>query len=188
MELTPLSLPGAFEVRLKPHIDPRGYFMRCYDRDVFERYGLNTRWVHANESVSVRRHTLRGLHFQVPPHTEVKLVRVVAGAAYDVLVDLRAGSPTFGRWEGLELTVETPRAVYIPAGFAHGFCSLTDHVIFQYLVDKPYAPDAQGGIRWSDPALGIAWPTREALLSPRDETLPLLAEFVSPFRFEGAGC
>lgn len=181
MKITPLKLQGAFEIELAPMTDERGYFMRTYDSGVFAEHGLGTCWKQENQSMSIQKHTLRGLHFQKPPHAETKLVRVVQGAILDVLVDLRKDSGTFGQWEAIELSVENQKVVYIPKGFAHGFCSLTENAIVHYKVDSPYAPEVEGGIRWDDPTLGISWPTDTPFLSEKDRALPTLDEVGSPF-------
>ncbi len=181
MEFKPLKLAGCYEIRLDPHRDERGYFMRTYDRDLFRAHGLTTDWLQENQSMSLQRGTLRGLHFQVPPHAETKLVRALAGAALDVFVDLRADSPTFGQWEAVELAAERFNLVYIPKGFAHGFCTLTENAIVAYHVDACYAPRAEGGVRWDDPTLKIPWPTDAPLVSKKDQALPAIKEFTTPF-------
>jgi dTDP-4-dehydrorhamnose 3,5-epimerase len=173
MKLEPRRLAGAYEIRFEPRGDERGAFMRWYDRATFAAAGLPTEWVQGNESSS-RRNVVRGLHFQRPPHAETKLVRAVAGSVFDVFVDLRRGSPTYGQWDAVELSAERKNAVLIPRGFAHGFCARTDAVV-SYLVDNPYAPQAEGGLAWDDPTLAIAWPLEgEAILSARDRAWPRL--------------
>lgn len=181
MDIQPLSLAGAYAIRLQPHRDDRGYFEVTYGRDEFEKHGLATDWVQDNQSLSGRRGIVRGLHFQRPPHAETKLLRVVAGAVWDVFVDLRKASPTFGRWEAIELSSDNHMMVYIPKGFAHGFCTLTDTAVVAYKVDAFFSPSASAGVRWNDESLAISWPTTDAFLSPRDRELPLLREFESPF-------
>jgi dTDP-4-dehydrorhamnose 3,5-epimerase len=174
MKLTPRRLAGAFEIAYEPRADERGSFMRWYDRDIFARAGLPTEWVQANESSS-RRNVVRGLHFQRAPHAETKLVRAISGAVFDVFVDLRRGSPTYGQWDAVELSAEKRNAVLVPRGFAHGFCARTDAVV-SYLVDNAYAPQAEGGLAWDDPELAIAWPVQgEAIVSARDREWPTLA-------------
>lgn len=181
MNFRPLKLAGCYEIHLDPRRDERGYFMRTFDRDIFGGHGLVTDWLQENQSMSLQRGTLRGLHFQRPPHTETKLVRALAGAVLDVFVDLRADSPTFGQWESVELSANRFNLVYIPKGFAHGFCSLTDDAIVAYHVDACYAPAAEGGIRWDDPTLKITWPVAAPLVSKKDLALPTIHEFTSPF-------
>jgi dTDP-4-dehydrorhamnose 3,5-epimerase len=175
VKLAPLALAGAFELRYEPREDARGSFMRWYDEETFARAGLPTRWVQGNESASVRG-VVRGLHFQRAPHAETKLVRAVAGEVYDVVVDLRRGSPTFGRWAAVTLSAERRNAVLVPRGFAHGFCCVSEHAVVSYLVDNAYAPQAEGGLAWNDPALAIAWPlAAEAIVSEKDRAWPRLA-------------
>lgn len=181
MEIRPLRLSGTFEILLQPKRDQRGYFMRAYDEAIFCRHSLNRSWVQENESVSLNQGVVRGLHFQRPPHAEIKLVRVVQGAVLDAFVDLRKNSPTFGQWETVVLSDENHRAVYIPKGFAHGYCTLSPTSVVLYKVDSPYAPDFEGGIRWNDKDVGIPWHVEEPLLSGKDASLPVLREFVTPF-------
>ena len=176
MKIAPLKLAGTFEVQLEPKHDERGFFTRWYDRDTFARAGLPTEWVQANESRSVRN-VVRGLHFQRPPHAETKLVRAVQGSVYDAFVDLRRGSPTFGQWDAVELSAGRANAVLVPRGFAHGFCTLSDEALVSYLVDHAYAPAAEGGLLWNDPAIGIAWPLAgEPIVSAKDRAWPPLAQ------------
>ncbi|MDQ4121008.1 MAG: dTDP-4-dehydrorhamnose 3,5-epimerase [Acidobacteriota bacterium] len=181
MEVIPLKLKGSYEIRLAPRGDERGYFMRTYDREIFRANGLQTEWMQENQSLSTQLNTIRGLHFLLPPHTETKLVRTVQGKILDVFVDLRRESETFGQWDSIELSEENHRAVYIPKGFAHGFCTLTERAVVQYKVDSLYVGEADAGIRWNDSAIGIKWNARNPILSERDKNLPLLAEFDSPF-------
>lgn len=181
LEFRPLGLRGAWAVEAKPVGDERGYFVRTYTEDLFVERALQTDWVQENQSRSARRGTIRGLHFQVPPHAETKLVRVVRGAIFDVLVDLRRASPTYGRWEALELTAENFRMAYVPRGFAHGFCTLADDSVVVYKVDAAYAPDAEGGLPWDDADIGIAWPTDEPIVSERDYGHAPFRSFRSPF-------
>jgi len=181
MEIRPLRLFGAFEIVLRPKQDQRGYFMRAYDESLFCSHSLNSSWVQENEAVSLKKGVIRGLHFQRPPHAEVKLVRVVQGAVLDAFVDLRRTSPTYGQWETVELSAENHRAVYIPKGFAHGYCTLTDSSVVLYKVDTPYAPDSEGGLLWKDQDLAIPWSVDDPIVSAKDASLPLLREFVTPF-------
>lgn len=181
MEFKPLTLQGCFEIRLNPHRDERGYFMRTYDRDLFHEHGLTTHWLQENQSMSFQKWTLRGLHFQAPPHAETKLVRATLGIVLDVFVDLRQDSPTFGHWDAVELSADAFNMVYIPKGFAHGFCSLTDNAIVSYHVDACYASQAEGGVRWNDETLNIPWPANNPHISSKDQTLPFLRDFKSPF-------
>ena len=176
MRIEALRLPGTFLVTGSPLRDERGSFMRWYDREAFARAGLPVDWVQGNESSS-GRNVVRGLHFQRPPHSEAKLVRAVRGAVYDAFVDLRRGSPTFGAWDAVELSEEAANAVLIPRGFAHGFCVVSDQALVAYLVDNAYAPAAEGGVRWDDPALAIPWPlSGTPVVSAKDRRWPPLAQ------------
>jgi dTDP-4-dehydrorhamnose 3,5-epimerase len=181
VEIKPLKLEGTFEITLKRLGDSRGYFMQTYNKELFAVHGLQQDWVQENQSLSTRLHTLRGLHFQSPPFTQAKLVRVVQGEILDVFVDLRKSSLTYGHWDSVRLSEENCKTVYIPHGFAHGFCTLTEDVIVQYKVDNTYAPEFDMGIRWNDPDIGIDWNVNEPFLSPKDSNLPLHRDFVSPF-------
>lgn len=181
MEIKPLKLGGTFEITLTPHVDDRGYFVRAYDEKLFAQHGLQTHWLHDNQSRSARSHTLRGLHFQRPPHAETKLVRVVWGSVMDAFVDLRTESETYGQWDSIQLSADNFKMVYIPAGFAHGFCTLEPGTIVAYKVDSEYAPAFEGGLRWDDPALNISWPTTDPALSPRDRDHEFFENFISPF-------
>jgi dTDP-4-dehydrorhamnose 3,5-epimerase len=175
VKLVARRLAGTFEVSSPRHHDQRGYFQRWYDRESFARAGLPTEWVQGNESESVYG-VVRGLHFQRPPHAETKLVRAVSGTVFDVFVDLRRGSPSYGEWDGVELSAERGNLVLVPKGFAHGFCVVSDRAVVSYLVDTAYAPQAEGGLAWHDPALAISWPlTGPPILSDRDRAWPRLA-------------
>jgi len=181
MEIKPLRLGGAYEITLTPYADDRGYFIRLYDERVFAEHGLQTRWVQDNQSRSTRTHTIRGMHFQRPPYAETKLVRVLAGSILDVIVDLRKDSETYGQWDSIQLSSDNFKMLYIPAGFAHGFCTLEPETVVGYKVDNHYAPESEGGLRWNDPTLNISWPTSNPTLSPRDSDHELFENFMSPF-------
>lgn len=175
MIFTPLPLDGAYLIELERRADARGMFARAFCRDEFAEHGLITEIAQCNLSTNVRAGTLRGLHFQRAPHAEVKLVRCVRGALYDVIVDVRDGSPTYGRWYGAELTEDGGEMMYVPEGFAHGYQALTDGAAAFYMVSAPYAPEAEGGLRYDDPALGIQWPQPVTDLSEKDAGWPLLS-------------
>ena len=174
-------------VILKPRIfyDDRGYFFESYSQREFDEKVGPIKFVQDNESRSTRG-VMRGLHFQRPPFTQAKLVRCVRGAVLDVAVDIRVGSPTYGRHVAVELTEENHLQFFVPHGFAHGFAVLSDVAVFQYKCDNFYAPQADGGIQLRDPSLGIDWriPTDDAILSPKDLNHPLLADFTSPFSID----
>ena len=181
MEIVPLKLSGSFKIILDPRKDERGYFVRTFDKAIFQAGGLTTEWVQENQSLSNCRGILRGLHFQRPPHAETKLIRVVVGAILDVFVDLRKASPTYGQWDSVDLSADNHTMVYVPKGFAHGFCSTADVAVVTYKVDANYAPEAEGGLRWDDETLDIKWPTDKPFLSVKDRALPAFKDFASPF-------
>lgn len=183
MKIVPIAaVDGAYEITLKPIDDPRGYFMRTYDRDIFAENGLQTEWRQENQSANRGAGILRGLHFQAPPHAETKLVRALSGSVQDVFVDIRRSSPTFGGVGIVELSADRHNAVYIPRGCAHAYLTLSDETVVAYKVDHPYAPQAEGGLIWNDPALVIPWALDgEPTLSDKDRRWPVLADLVSPF-------
>ncbi len=155
--------------------------MRVFDAGLFEAAGLNRTWQQENHSRSERRGIIRGLHFQFPPFAETKLVRCIRGAVLDVFVDLRRHSPTFGQWDSLELSEANQKMVFIPRGFAHGFCTLTPESEVLYKVDNVYNREHEGGLLWSDPDLGIDWPTEQPVLSEKDGRNMTLREFVDKY-------
>jgi dTDP-4-dehydrorhamnose 3,5-epimerase len=169
---TPTPLQGAWLVDVERREDSRGFFARTWCHRDFEAQGLETRLVQCSMSRNARRGTLRGMHWQAAPHEETKLVRCSRGAIWDVIIDLRAGSPTHTRHFGVELTAETGRALYIPAGCAHGFVTLVDDTDVLYQMSEYYAPEAARGVRWNDPAFGIAWPIADPILHERDAHYP----------------
>ena len=176
MKFESTAIAGVWIVDLDPRVEERGSFARTYCREEFAAHALNTDWPQSNVSRNIRRGTLRGLHFQAGPHPEIKLVRCTAGAIFDVVVDVRRDSPTFGRWLGAELSAATGRALYIPAGCAHGFQTLTDDAEVFYMMGAAYIPELARGLRWDDPAVGVKWPLPPVALSPRDAALPPLSE------------
>jgi dTDP-4-dehydrorhamnose 3,5-epimerase len=174
MKFSELALPGVFAVDLEPSEDARGTFARTFCIDEFAQHGLETSVVQCSTSTSARRATLRGMHLQRPPDEETKLVRCTRGVAFDVVVDLRSGSPTFGRWLSLELRADALTQLYVPRGCAHGFLTLEDHTQIEYLISTAYAPEASIGFRWDDPGVAIDWPFAPEVLSERDRAWPLL--------------
>jgi len=174
MRFEPAPLSGAFLVRLEPRADARGMFARAFCAQEFGAQGLETAFVQANISTNTHAGTVRGMHFQREPHAEVKLVRCIKGAVYDVIVDMREGSPTYRRWFGAELSEDNGLAMYVPKGFAHGYQALSDGAAVFYLVSAFYAPQAEGGLRHDDPALSIAWPRAATEVSPKDAAWPLI--------------
>lgn len=163
---TPLA--GAYVVDLEKRGDDRGFFARAFCAREFAAQGLPTEFVQANNSLSAQRGTLRGMHYQLAPHAETKLVRCIRGALWDCIVDLRPDSPTFCQWYAAELSAENRRMMVAPHGFAHGFITLTDACEAFYLVDAYYAPEHERGVRWNDPKFAIEWPLEPTVLSPRD--------------------
>lgn len=172
MKFTRTRLADAVLIEPTRHADDRGFFTRVYCADTFAAEGLATDYPQANHSHNARAGTLRGMHFQRAPHREVKLVRCVRGAIHDVILDLRAGSPSYGAWQGFDLTAENGHMLYVPAGFAHGFQTLTDMSDVTYMVSHRYTPGAEGGLRWDDPALGLVWPLPVAVISEKDAAWP----------------
>jgi dTDP-4-dehydrorhamnose 3,5-epimerase len=178
-----LSIAGVILVRPRRFADSRGFFMETYKAPDFAELGIDTVFTQDNHSLSTRRGTIRGLHFQTPPRAQAKLVRVVSGSVFDVAVDLRRAGPTYGKWCGATLTAAGGEQLFIPRGFAHGFCTLEDDTEVLYKVDDVYAPANDAGLSWSDPALANQWPVPAAdvLTSDKDARLPGLASFASPF-------
>ncbi len=169
-----LPLAGAFVIDIEPHKDERGSFARTFCVRDFERAGLKADFVQNSLSHNARRGTLRGMHFQTPPHEETKIVRCTRGAAYDVILDLRPDSPTWRRWTAVEITEANHRMVYIPEGFAHGFKTLVDDTVIEYQISAFHSPGSAAGVRWNDPSFAIDWPaTPELVISPRDAAYPL---------------
>jgi dTDP-4-dehydrorhamnose 3,5-epimerase len=170
----PMAIAGVVLITPRRYEDHRGYLAETHGQEAFRAAGISATFVQDNESYSRRRGTVRGLHFQRDPMAQAKLVRAIRGAIFDVAVDLRPSSPSFGRWCAAELSSDNGRAMFVPRGFAHGFCTLADDTLVAYKVDAAYARAAEGGICWNDPAIGIDWPvgTAEAILSDRDRALP----------------
>lgn len=172
MIFTKTPIAGAYLIDLEKRGDDRGFFARVFCRDEFGAHDLETQFVQINNSSSAERGTLRGLHYQLAPAEEVKVVRCIAGALWDVIVDIRPESPTFGRWFGAELTAANRRMMYAPRGMAHGFVTLTDDTEAFYLVSAFYAPERERGIRWNDPRFGVEWPVTPIVMSDKDRDRP----------------
>lgn len=172
MRFLPTELAGAMLIELEKRADARGFFARTFCEAEFAAAGLATRFLQANVSSNPKAGTLRGLHYQVAPHAEVKVIRATRGAIFDVIVDLRPDSPAFRRWQGFELTAEAGTMLYIPEGFAHGYQTLQGDTEVAYQVSAPYAPGAEAGIRHDDPAFGISWPLPVAVISEKDASWP----------------
>jgi dTDP-4-dehydrorhamnose 3,5-epimerase len=165
-------LPGAYIIGIEPAFDERGFFARAWDADEFAQHGLETALSQCSLSFNKTKDTLRGMHYQVAPHFEIKVVSCNAGAIYDVIVDLRPASPTFRQWLGVELSAENRRLLYIPQGLAHGFLTLQDNSEVYYQISGRFVPESGRGVRWNDPAFGIEWPATPSVISERDRLYP----------------
>lgn len=172
MQFLPTKLAGATIIQLDRIPDERGYFATSFCADSFAKAGLNPALVQCNLSYNRRRGTLRGMHFQTGPHAQDKLVTCLRGRVYDVAIDLRPESATFKQWIGVELSADEHNALFVPAGFAHGFLTLSDDAEVFYQMSRLYSPDNQGGVRWDDPAFGIAWPAEVTVINARDRDFP----------------
>ena len=172
MKFSPTALVGAYVIDIEPVADERGCFVRSWCREEFARRGLNPDLAQCSISFNKKRGTLRGMHYQAEPHEETKVVRCTRGAIYDVIVDLRPESSTFRKWIAVELSADNRRMLYIPAGLAHGFQSLTDDTEVFYQISAPYHPESARGARWNDPAFGIEWPVAERVISDKDRQYP----------------
>lgn len=178
MEIKELEIPGVYKITLAPIMDDRGFFMRAYDLNTLNQFGLNRVWVQENHSRSEQKGVIRGLHFQLPPFSETKLIRCVKGSILDVIVDIRQNSETFGKWISIELSEINKQMLYIPRGFAHGFCTLTEVSEVIYKADNFYSKEFERGILWNDPDLGINWPLVEKpVLSEKDSKNLSFKEF-----------
>ncbi|MBU6324652.1 MAG: dTDP-4-dehydrorhamnose 3,5-epimerase [Bacteroidetes bacterium] len=182
MKIIEEPLPGLLLIEPKVFRDARGYFFESFSSREMESLGIKVPFVQDNQSLS-QKGVLRGLHFQGPPAAQDKLVRVISGAVLDVAVDVRQGSPTYGRHFAVELSGDNFLMLFIPKGFAHGFETLEDNTVFSYKCSDYYRPDTEGGLRWDDPDVNIAWRGHEALVSDKDQKLPGWEAFESPFEF-----
>ncbi|MUG68367.1 dTDP-4-dehydrorhamnose 3,5-epimerase [Paenibacillus campinasensis] len=176
MNITPLKLADAYLIEPVVHGDHRGFFMESYNESVLAAHGITYNFVQDNQSLSAEPGVLRGLHYQLNPKAQTKLIRVLSGAIYDVIVDIRKGSPTFGQWVGVILSEYNKRQLLVPKGFAHGFCTLVPNTQVLYKVDEYYSPEHDRGILWNDPAIGIDWPVSNPVLSDKDQRHPLLQD------------
>ncbi len=174
MRFIETQLKGAFVIELEKVEDERGFFARTFCQKEFDAHGLNPRVAQCNFTYTRKKGTLRGMHYQASPHAEAKLVRCIRGAIFDVIIDLRRDSPSFRQWTAVELTAENGKLLYVPEGFAHGFQTLEDDTEVFYQMSDFYDPECARGVRWDDPALGIAWPLPDPILSERDKNLPFL--------------
>ncbi|MFT3729148.1 MAG: dTDP-4-dehydrorhamnose 3,5-epimerase [Terricaulis sp.] len=183
MHIEPTALADVLIIKPQKFGDHRGFFSETFKQSALREAGVDVAWVQDNHSFSAARGVVRGLHFQRPPTAQAKLLRVTRGAILDVAVDVRKASPTYGRHVAVELSAENWAQLYVPAGFAHGFCTLTENAEVIYKVSASYSPNDEGGVIWDDPDLGIAWPVPAAVatLSPRDLAWPRFRDLVSPF-------
>ena len=172
MRIAQAALPGVYVVEVDRQQDARGYFVRTFCRDTFRAAGLVHEFPQWSASLNRQRGTIRGLHFQQPPCAETKLVRVVRGAIFDVVLDIRPNAPTYGQWMSIELSAENGRHVYIPEGFAHGFQTCCDETEIEYAISVPYSPGSGSGYRYNDPAFAIAWPLPVTAISEKDAAWP----------------
>lgn len=184
MRFLETELDGAWLVEVEPIFDHRGFFSRTFCRREFAARGLETDFVQHSQSYSTACGTLRGMHYQSPPHGEVKIVDCIKGAIWDVIIDIRPKSPTFGQWRSFELTAENRRQLYIPAGLAHGFETLSSDTEVRYLISSYYEPSAASGLRHDDPAFAIPWPLPVAVISPKDQIWP---DFAGEFHPRSTG-
>ena len=181
-----LELSGLILITPRRFGDHRGFFAETYSQRVYAGLGINEVFVQDNHSLSAEIGTVRGLHFQAPPAAQAKLVRCGRGAIFDVAVNIRKGSATYGKWVGYELSAENGAQLFIPAGFAHGFATLQPDSEIIYKCSDYYAPETEGALRWDDPAIGIDWPLQgKAILSDKDAVAPMLSDLDSPFHMEG---
>jgi dTDP-4-dehydrorhamnose 3,5-epimerase len=186
MQVISTAIAEVKEIRPVRHSDPRGFFSEIFREDVLRQHGIDVAFVQENHSLSVDRGVVRGLHFQTPPAGQAKLVRVGAGSILDVAVDIRAGSPNYGRHVAVVLSAAEGNQLFVPEGFAHGFCTLEPNTEVIYKVNRYYSAEHDRGLAWNDPALGIAWRVTddEALLSDKDRRQPVLAELPAYYRYE----
>lgn len=185
MKVTNTKLHGVKLIDPAVFGDHRGFFMESYNEKAYVEHGIHIAFVQDNHSLSAEAGVLRGLHYQLEPKAQTKLVRVAAGAIYDVVVDIRQGSPTYGQWQGFILSAANKRQLLVPKGFAHGFCTIVSNTEVLYKVDELYSPEHDRGIAWDDPALGIDWPTLKPVLSDKDANHPRLADAEANFTYKG---
>ena len=175
MQFKPSRIPGAWVIDISPISDERGFFAMTWLPEAFRKHGIEPAFAQGNLAFNHKRGTLRGMHFQKSPHAQAKIVRATRGALLDVIVDLRAESPTYRQWDAVELTADNRRMLYMPEGIAHGYLTLTDDVEAQYQASAPWAPQAESGVRWNDPAFGINWPFEPLVISEKDRNWPLMS-------------
>ncbi len=182
MIIKKLNIKGVFEIQLEPNIDSRGFFMRTYDEKIFKQYGLNTKWVQESHSKSLKKWTVRGIHFQHPPFTETKLIRVVQGEILFAVVDLRFSSKTFGKWVQIVVSAKKKNMIYIPRGCAPCMCTLTKNCHILYKMDQFFTPESYDNVKWDDPELAIKWPVKiPSDISQRDANAQSFKQFVKKY-------
>lgn len=181
MDFIETGIKDLLLIKPKVFMDERGFFMESFSEREFKRAGINICFRQDNHSMSAKKGVLRGLHLQLPPYTQTKLVRVTRGSVFDVAVDLRKNSPTYGKWRGFELSADNHTMLFIPHGFAHGFCSLEEDTEFMYKNDNFYEKDSEVAIRWDDPDINIDWPIKDVTLSDKDINAIKFRDFKSPF-------
>jgi dTDP-4-dehydrorhamnose 3,5-epimerase len=181
MKFHETPVKGAYVIEMEKRGDERGFFARAYCEDEFKQHGLLSHYAQTNNSLSVEKGTLRGMHYQLPPVSEVKIVRCISGSLFDVIVDLRPQSETYGKWFGVELNAENRLMLYVPRGFAHGFITLAENTEAFYMVSDPYTPGGERGLRYNDPKFGIQWPAEPTVMSDKDQAWPMFdPEFHQP--------
>jgi len=185
VNISKTKLDGVLIIEPKVVTDSRGFFMECYVKNRFENLGVVCDFVQDNHSFSALQGTVRGMHYQLHPRAQAKLMRVISGEILNVVVDIRRGGPTYGRWVGINLSAENRKQLFIPRGFANGYCTLTPDVEVAYKVDDYYAPELDRNFRWDDPDVGIEWPVTKPILSERDGRAPLLKDAENNYRYEG---
>lgn len=185
MKIVDTTLDEVKIVEPKVFKDSRGFFMESFHQKKFEEMGLIYDFIQDNHSLSIDKDVIRGLHYQLKPFAQTKLVRVITGAIYDVAVDIRKGSPTFGQWVGVTLSEQNNRMLLVPKGFAHGFCTLSENTHVQYKVDEYYSAENDRGIMWNDPTLAIDWPSNKPILSKKDKNQPFLENIENNFVYQG---
>lgn len=178
MKVTETKLKGVYVMEPQVFGDARGWFMESWSEKKMEEAGIHVGFLQDNHSFSAQKGTLRGLHYQLNPMCQAKILRCTRGKIFDVAADIRRGSPTYAQWVGVEMSAENKKQLFIPRGFAHGFITLTDDVEVQYKADNYYAPECDGNIRWDDPEIGVEWPIRPVVLSGKDEKAPFLRDRV----------
>ncbi|MEI2325698.1 dTDP-4-dehydrorhamnose 3,5-epimerase [Priestia megaterium] len=184
MNIIKTKFEDAILIEPKVFGDHRGFFTESYNKEMFQQNGIDMDFIQDNHSLSQQPGTLRGMHYQLNDRAQTKLVRVTRGAIYDVIVDIRKGSPTYGEWQGFILSADNKRQLLVPKGFAHGFCTIVENTEVQYKVDELYSPEHDRGIAWNDPALNIDWPFNNPVLSDKDTKHPTLGEADNNFTWE----